>query len=353
MSNKYTINIERTPESRLKNVDFNNLTFGKVLSDHMFMVEYKDGAWQTPEISQFRDLSFNPSMASLHYGQAVFEGLKAFKSKEGKTLIFRPELHAERINLSAERQCMPKIPEELFLEGLYELLRVDNDWIPDGEGQSLYIRPVMFATEQALGVRPSSSYLFLIFTSPVAQYYNGMVKVLVEEENTRAANGVTGYVKTCGNYAASLLPAQKAIQAGYDQVLWTDGAEHKYVEEIGTMNVWFDIDGTIVTPKLSTSILGGITRRSVVELAKKWGYEIEERKIEIAEIIEAMKAGKLNDAFGTGTAATITHISDIGYRGDNYKIAEGNRAFSTRVGEYLGDLKIGEAEDFMSWMKSI
>lgn len=353
MSNKHTINIERTTKSRLKDVDFNNLTFGKVLSDHMFMVEYKDGEWQTPEISEFRELSFNPSMASLHYGQAVFEGLKAFKSKEGKTLIFRPELHAERMNLSADRQCMPSIPEELFLAGLYELLKVDNDWIPDGEGQSLYIRPVMFATEQALGVRPSSSYLFLIFTSPVAQYYNGMVKVRVEEEFTRAADGGTGFVKTCGNYAASLLPAQKAIQAGYDQVLWTDGAEHRYVEEIGTMNVWFDIDGTIVTPKLSSSILGGITRRSVVELAKHWGFKIEERKIEVAEIITAIKEGKLNDAFGTGTAATITHISDIGYNGENYTIAEGNRTFSTKVGKYLGNLKIGEADDYMDWMKSI
>ncbi len=354
MREELDMSIDKTESSRIDQVDFDNLLFGEELSDHMFMVEYKNGTWGQPSISAMQDLSFNPSVSSLHYGQTVFEGLKAFRNTEDEILIFRPEEHAKRMNLSAERLCMPEIPEELFLEGVYDLLKLDKQWIPVGSGRSLYIRPMMFATEQALGVNPSDSYLFIIFTSPAATYYSGTVKVIAETEYVRAAEGGTGAAKCGGNYAASLLPMKNALAKGYDQVIWTDAKTHNNIEEIGTMNVMFQIGDTIVTPSLTSSILSGITRKSIIALAKRWGQAVEERKISLDDLIEADKKGLLNDAFGTGTAATITHITTIGVKGQDLLIDEdAPRSFSRKAEEYLSKLKVGEVEDYMNWMVKI
>ena len=354
MAKNTEIATQRTTKSRINEIDFTKLVFGRQFSDHMFIVDYADGEWKTPQIMPFQDLQFNPSMFSIHYGQSIFEGLKAYRFADDSINVFRPEEHAKRFNISAERMCMPEVPEELFLSGLKALLNVDSDWVPKQKGCSLYIRPVMFATDQFLGVAPSQTYKFIIFTSPVSSYYSGQVKVLVEEEYVRAAEGGTGYVKVAGNYAASLLPAKKALEKGYNQILWTDSKEHKYIEECGTMNVMFQLGDTIVTPALSTSILSGITRKSVIDLAKKWGYKIEERKVSVEEIVEAHKNGTLNDAFGSGTAATITHISHIGYRGTDFDISTDKpREFSKKAEEYLTKLKTGESEDYMNWMKKM
>lgn len=354
MTTSLNINLEKTKKSKLSETDFDNLSFGKSFSDHMLVVNYSDGKWGDVEIKPFQELSFNPSMAVLHYGQTVFEGLKAHKSASGDVLIFRPEEHARRMNVSAERVCIPTLPENVFLEGLQSLLELDKEWIPKGSNKSLYIRPVLFATDEALGVAPSKNYMFIIFTSPVGSYYEGDVKVVIEEEYVRAAEGGVGFTKSAGNYAASLYPALQAQKKGYDQLLWTDAKEHKYIEEAGTMNVMFEIDGKIITPKTTTSILSGITRKSVIALAEKWGVEIEERKVSVEEIVEAYKAGKLTDAFGTGTAATISHISVIGLRGEDMELppVEG-RGFSNKAKEYLSSLKVGEAQDYMGWMKKM
>ena len=354
MAKNTEIATQRTTKSRINEIDFTKLVFGRQFSDHMFIVDYADGEWKTPQIMPFQDLQFNPSMFSIHYGQSIFEGLKAYRFADDSINVFRPEEHAKRFNISAERMCMPEVPEELFLSGLKALLNVDSDWVPKQKGCSLYIRPVMFATDQFLGVAPSQTYKFIIFTSPVSSYYSGQVKVLVEEEYVRAAEGGTGYVKVAGNYAASLLPAKKALEKGYNQILWTDSKEHKYIEECGTMNVMFQLGDTILTPALSTSILSGITRKSVIDLAKKWGYKIEERKVSVEEIVEAHKNGTLNDAFGSGTAATITHISHIGYRGTDFDISTDKpREFSKKAEEYLTKLKTGESEDYMNWMEKM
>ncbi|MCP4520247.1 MAG: branched-chain amino acid aminotransferase [Cytophagales bacterium] len=352
MEEQYNIQINKTENSRIGEIDFNNLAFGRTFSDHMFVVDYENGEWGTPQIIPFQNLSFSPALISLHYGQTVFEGLKAFRDKDGVVSAFRPEEHAIRINKSAERLCLPTIPEDLFLEGLYKLLEVDNEWVPKQEGCSLYIRPLLFASEEFLGVSPTPSKCkFVIFASPVGSYYSGAIKVLVETEYVRAAEGGIGFAKAGGNYAASLLPTKQAVEKGYQQLLWTDAKEHKYIEEAGTMNIMFQIGDTLVTPATSTSILSGITRKSVVALAKKWGYKIEERKVSVDELVEAHKQGLLKDAFGTGTAATITQISHIGYNGVDYELppVEG-REFSNRASDYLQKLKDGQEEDYMNWM---
>lgn len=354
MEEQYKIAINKIEKSRISEIDFDNLTFGRSFSDHMFIVDFEDNEWKNPQIIPFQNLSFNPALVSLHYGQTIFEGLKAFKTEDGKVSVFRPNEHAVRLNKSAERLCMPTIPENLFLEGLYKLLEVDSAWIPNKKGCSLYIRPMMFATEEILGVSPSTKCKFIIFTSPVASYYSGTVKVLVENEYVRSAEGGVGFAKMGGNYAGSLLPTKKALEKGYQQLLWTDAKEHKYIEESGTMNVMFQIGDTLVTPSTSSSILAGITRKSVIALAKKWGYKIEERKISVDELAEAHSKGLLKDAFGTGTAATITQISHIGYQGKDLELpAVEERDFSNKASEYLQKLKMGETEDYMNWMVHI
>jgi branched-chain amino acid aminotransferase len=353
--NTMEIKITRTNQSKLNTTDFDNLVFGKSHSDHMFVMDYKDGQWQTPEIIPYQPFSYEPNLAVFHYGQSVFEGLKAFKNAEtGLIQMFRPDEHIARFNISAARLCMPEVDEEIFMSALKQLITLDKDWVSDKEGNSLYIRPFMIATDESLGVVPSKTYKFIIFTSPASVYYAEPVRLKVESEFVRSAEGGIGFAKSGGNYAASLLPAKKALDEGYNQVLWTDSKEHKYVEEAGTMNVMFQIDEVLVTPKLSTSILSGITRKSVIDLARHWGYIVEERQIEVQEVLTAITEERLQDAFGTGTAVTIHEIVTIGKDGRDYELPEvKEREFSNKVSDYLYKLKLGQAEDFMSWMETV
>ena len=305
------ISIKKTQNSRLHDVDFENLPFGRLFSDHMYTVDYVDGEWQNPQIVPYGQISIEPSNMALHYGQAVFEGMKATKTTDGRAMLFRPEQHSRRINASAARLAMPEFPEAMFIDAVHTLIDLDKGWIPPAEGSALYIRPFMFATDHSVGVRPSSSYKFMIFTCPVGPYYAKPVKLLAETKYVRAATGGVGEAKAAGNYAAAMLPALLAQQKGYDQVLWLDAKEFKYIQEVGTMNIFFVIDGKVHTPMISGTILRGITRNSIISFLKDGGYEVIERRISIQEIFEAHKNGTLTEAFGTGTAAVISHVQSI------------------------------------------
>jgi branched-chain amino acid aminotransferase len=349
-----SIPTQRVTKSRISEVDFDSLQFGKTFSDHMFVVDYKDGAWQNPQVLPYGDMSLSPATSSLHYGQAIFEGMKAYKDENGDILLFRPQANLQRLNKSAERLCMPELPEELFMQGLEQLLRVDADWVPAKEGSSLYIRPLMFATDNFIGVRPSLTYRFLIITGPVGKYYDKPVKVAVEPNYVRSVEGGAGYAKAAGNYAAALLPSRKMQEKGYDQLIWTDAKEHKYVEESGTMNVMFVIDDVLVTPSLSTSILHGVTRDSVLQVAKDLGYKVEERKVAVDEVIAAQQAGKLTEAFGTGTAAIISQIALIHHNGQDYELPPvETRKVSNQIGAKLDKIRTGQAPDTHNWVHKV
>ncbi len=346
------IQVSSVSESRISQVDWENLPFGKVFSDHMLIMDYKDGEWQSPEIVPFGPISIHPATSALHYGQAIFEGMKANRSEAGDVLIFRPDMNAKRFQESCERMSMPIIPENLFVECVRKLVELDREWIPNKPGYSLYIRPFMFSTDEFVGIRPSENYKFMIFSSPVGAYYNEPVNVLIEEHYTRAAEGGVGRAKAAGNYGASLYPAKQGQLKGYHQLLWTDAKTHEYVEESGTMNIVFVIDGKIITPsEESDTILRGITKRSVLEVAQQWGMEIEERKISVKEVIESIKNGSCTEAFGAGTAATIAHIHKIGFRGEDFVLpAIESRTFSLKMSNYLSDLKSGLVEDEWGWL---
>ncbi len=346
-----TYPVQTTSHSRLAECDFNTLQFGKTFADHMFVADYKDRQWQQPRIVPYGNLSLSPALSSLHYGQALFEGLKAYKNEAGEILVFRPEANARRLNASAERLCMPPLPEEMFLNGLAQLLSIDRDWIPTQPGYSLYIRPVMFATDDYIGVKPSDTYSFIIFCSPVGAYYSKPVRVKVETHYTRAAPGGMGFAKAAGNYAAAMYPSQLAQEQGYDQLLWTDGREHKYFEESGTMNVIFVINGKVVTPPTTDSILKGVTRDSVLQLARDWGYAVEERPVSVEEVIAAAKNGTLEEAFGAGTAATIAPIAVISHEGVDYTLPPvENRKLSNRLRQTMDNIKTGKAADPHGWI---
>lgn len=308
------IKITRTKNSKLSTVDFDNIPFGRTFSDHMFVCDYVDGEWKNPEIVPFAPFSIHPASMVLHYGQAIFEGMKASKSHDGKPLFFRPELHAKRINASAERMCMAPFPEDLFLEAIHALVDLDQGWIPPKAGSALYIRPYMIATDEFIGVKPSLTYKFIIFTGPVGPYYSKPVSLYAETKYIRAAMGGTGEAKAAGNYAASLLPAKLAVEKGFDQIMWLDAKEFKYIQEVGTMNIFFVIDGKVITPETEGTILKGITRMSILEILKSEGYQVEERPISIDEVIEASKNGTLQEVFGAGTAAVVSHVSKIQYK---------------------------------------
>ncbi|CDS91771.1 branched-chain amino acid aminotransferase [Sphingobacterium faecium] len=345
----YSIRVEPTKESRLSQVDFNNLKFGKILSDHMLVANYQDGAWTDVSIVPYGDINISPSMSALHYGQAIFEGIKAYKFQDGTISIFRPDKNWERFNKSAARLEMPEVPEEIFLGGLKKLLSTDSNWVPNAPGTSLYIRPFMFATEAALGVHPSNSYKFIIITSPVGAYYSNPLKLKVETHYTRAAEGGVGFSKNAGNYALSLYPTRLANDEGFDQLMWTDASEHQYIEEAGTANLIFRIGDSIITPHGDT-ILHGVTRRTIMELADKWGYKTEQRRVSVKELIDGIKAGIVTDAFAAGTAATLTPIATIGHEGELFQLppVEG-RDFSKKVLTYLDDLRYGRITDEFGW----
>jgi branched-chain amino acid aminotransferase len=321
----------------------------------MFVADYQNGAWGDLRIVPYGPMEIYPGNATLHYGQAIFEGMKAYKNEKGEVLVFRAEANAKRLNESATRMCMPTLPENIFIEALRQLLGVDKDWVPQEKGSSLYIRPFMFAMDNYLGVKPSESYRFMIFTSPVGAYYSKPVSVKVETNYTRATEGGTGEAKAAGNYAASLYPAQLAQKEGYDQLLWTDGKTHSQIEESGTMNVMFKIKGTLITaPTGKGTILKGITRDSVIQLAKDWGHKLEERFLTVAELQESLENGTMEEAFGVGTAATIAFIHKIHVNGKDYLLPEpAADAFSKNVLKTLDGIKYGELQDPHHWMLSI
>jgi len=315
----------------------------------MLVAEYNNGQWTDLSLVPYGDITISPSLSALHYGQSIFEGIKAYKFEDGTVSIFRPEKNWERFNKSAARLQMPEVPEEIFLGGLKKLLDMDRDWIPSKEGTSLYIRPFMFATEAALGVHPSISYKFIIITCPVGAYYSKPISLKVETHFTRAADGGVGFSKNAGNYALSLYPTQLANNEGYDQIMWTDANEHKYIEEAGTANLIFRIGDTIITPHGDT-ILHGVTRRTIMELAEAWGFKAEQRKVSVQELIDGIQAGTVTEAFAAGTAATITHIDRIGFEGQDYTLpAVEGRDFSNRVLTYLNELRYGKITDPYGW----
>lgn len=351
MIDTINIAINETSKSKISEFDQDNLVFGKTYSDHMFVADYKDGKWGDFRIEPYANLSISPANSALHYGQSIFEGLKAHRSKNGDILVFRPEDNAARLNKSAVRMCIPELPEEVFMQGLHELLKLDKNWVPDRPGTSLYIRPFIFAMDPYIGIRPSDSYKFMIFTAPVGAYYAEPVKVKIETEYTRASKGGTGAAKTAGNYAAALYPAVQNQKNGYHQLIWTDGMTHEHIEESGTMNVMFYINDKLITAPTGDTILRGITRDSVIKLAREWGVTVEERPVKVAEVVEAAANGTLKEAFGAGTAATIAHIRAIGYNGTDYDLPEiTDDALSSRLMKALSDIKTGVAEDKYNWI---
>jgi branched-chain amino acid aminotransferase len=345
------IQVTKTLKSRLSEMDFNNLPFGKYYTDHMLEVDYKDGHWQKVAIRPFQSLSLSPGLSAIHYGQSIFEGIKAYKDREGNPFIFRPLDNFRRFNLSAERMQMPVVPEEIFIEGMRRLIELDKDWIPMKNDYSLYIRPFMFSTDESLGVKASDTYKFMILLSPTGPYYSTPLRIYVEEKYTRAARGGFGFAKAAGNYGGSMLATAVAKKQGFDQVLWMDAFEHKYVQEMGTMNVFFVIGDKVLTPDLEDgTILEGVTRDSAIEVLREEGYKVEEGPIHIDDVVRAYEAGELKEAFGTGTAATISMIKELRYEGFTIKFDIEAAKVAPTVKRVLTDIREGRRKDTRGWM---
>lgn len=345
------ISITKTRRSKLQDIDLENVPFGKYFSDHMLVADYKNGEWKNIEIKPFQALSFEPSLVALHYGQAIFEGMKAYKDQHGNAFIFRPYDNFHRFNISAVRMNMPEIPEEIFMEGLRQLIELDRDWIPSNHDHSLYIRPLMFAADTTLGVRPADTYKFIVMLSPTGPYYAEPMKISVEEKYTRAAPGGVGFAKNAGNYGGSMLAATVAKKEGYDQVLWTDAFEHKWLQEVGMMNVFFVIDGVVITPSLEDGCtLAGVTRSSAITLLQEMSVVVEERKISIDELLEAYKKGLLLEAFGTGTAATIAMIEELKYKDHLMKFDLAKWKIAPALRKSITDIREGRKADIHGWM---
>jgi branched-chain amino acid aminotransferase len=348
------INITRAERSKLNEMSLENIPFGRYYTDHMLEADYENGEWKNIEIKPYQPLLLEPSTAALHYGQAIFEGIKAYRDAEGNASIFRPFDNYKRFNISAERMQMPQVPEEIFMEGMRMLVDLDKNWIPQNADHSLYIRPFMFSSDPVIGVKPSDSYKFMILLSPAGPYYNAPIRIYVEEKFVRAAPGGVGYAKAAGNYGASMYATAEAKKLGYDQVLWTDAIEHKYVQEIGTMNVFFIIGDTAVTPSLEEgTILSGVTRDSAMTLLKDMGFRVEERRISVDDLIAAHKAGVLYEVFGTGTAATITQIKELRYKDYVMNFDVENSRTAPQLKKMLTEIREGKVADKYGWMYKI
>lgn len=342
--------ITHTKSSRLQQIDFNNLEFGKHISDHMVIADWNKGSWGEPSIVPYGELSMSPSILALHYGQAVFEGMKAFRMKDGTLNIFRPQKHHDRLNKSLVRMCMPTIPYEMFMMSLRTLLEVDKDWVPAGEKGSLYVRPLVFASEARLGVKVSDQYKFVILTSPVGPYYSKPLRLKIEEHFTRTAEGGTGFAKCAGNYGGAFYPSQLAKEEGFDQVLWTDHKEHQYIDEVGMMNVMFVIDGTLVTPELNTAILDGVTRDSILKLAREMGMKVEERRISLDELEQAFIHKTITEAFGAGTAAVVAPVAIINFHGTDHHLPPIDaNTVQLKMKHALLQIRTGEKPDTHGW----
>ncbi len=348
------IKIEKTQEPKAKPAKGEKLSFGHVFTDHMFVMNYTEGqGWHDARIVPFQNISLSPAAMVYHYGQEMFEGMKAYKGANGEVFLFRPDMNAKRTNDTNTRLCIPHIPEEDFVQAVSEVVKVDQDWIPTDEGTSLYIRPFIIATDEFLGVAPSKTYLFIIILSPSGAYYaSGLapVGIWIEDEYVRAVKGGMGFAKTGGNYAASLIAQVKAHDGGYSQVLWLDGVERKYIEEVGAMNIFFKIKGKVVTPALNGSILPGVTRNSVIAVCKHWGYEVEERKVSVDELVTAAQNGDLEEVWGTGTAAVVSPVGKLRYKDDVMSIGGGNIGELTqKLYDEITGIQWGKKDDPFGW----
>ncbi len=345
------IKIVPVEKSRFKPYENDNLLMGRNFTDHMLVCDYENGAWKTPEIVPYGDVKISPAMASLHYGQAIFEGVKAYRQPDGSVAVFRPEANWARLNVSAKRMDMPELPKEIFLDGLKKLLQLDSQWIPNFPETSLYIRPFMYSTDAFIGVRTSENYRFCIICSPAGRYYAKPLNIYVQDQFVRAVPGGIGFTKAAGNYGASMYPTHQVKDMGYDQILWTDAFEHKYVQEIGTMNVFFIINGKAITPDLSSgTILAGITRDSIITLFKQNGIAVEERPIDINELVEAYKNGQLEEAFGSGTAASMSYIQSLTYKGEKMTLKDVSEwTIAPKIKAQLDDIRYGRIADTNNW----
>jgi branched-chain amino acid aminotransferase len=343
------IKIELTKNSKIDTVDFNNLPFGSILSDHMFVCDYKDGKWQNSTIQPYAPIQLDPSAKIFHYGQSIFEGMKAYKDADKNTMLFRPLENHKRLNKSAERLVIPQIPEDIFMDGLKKLLEIDNAWIPTNEGSSLYIRPFIFASGNGFHASPADEYKLIICSAPSGAYFSGKVKVLIEEKYARAANGGVGFAKAGGNYAAQFYPTQLAIEKGYNQVIWTDDNTHEYIEEAGAMNIFVRINDTLITSPTSDRILDGITRKSILQLARDKNINVEERKITVTEVVAAAKDGSLKEMFGAGTAAVISPIAGFGFKGEDFDLPEFDNTFASQLKKHITDIQTNKVEDPYGW----
>ncbi len=343
------IQVELSQTSKINDVDFSNLSFGRVFSDHMFVCDFEDGAWQTPKIMPYQALSLEPSAKIFHYGQSIFEGMKAYRDSENNVFLFRPTDNIKRMNISAKRLAMPEIPEAYFMEGLKELLKIEKDWIPTTEGSALYVRPFMFATGEGFHASPADSYKFIIACAPSGPYFSGKVKVLIEEHYSRSANGGVGFAKAGGNYAGQFYPTQLAKEKGYQQVIWTDDNTHEYIEEAGAMNIFARINDTLLTVPTSDRILDGITRKSILTIAEAEGIKTEVRKIKVAELVEASENGSLKELFGAGTAAVISPISGFGFKGKDYELPVLENTYGALLKKRVTDIQTNQSSDLFGW----
>lgn len=343
------IEIIKTKTSKINEVDFDNLKFGSVFSDHMLECNFKDGKWQTPKVLPYQPIVLDPSAKIFHYGQSIFEGMKAYKDVDENVWLFRPLDNFKRLNISAKRLAIPELPENYFMDGLKALLEVDQDWIPKNEGSSLYIRPFVFASGNGFHASPADEYKFIICTAPSGAYFAGEIRVLIEEKYSRSANGGVGFAKAGGNYAGQFYPTQLAIEKGYQQVIWTDDNTHEYIEEAGAMNIFIRINDTLITGPTSDRILDGITRKSIIELAKKEGINVEVRKITVTEVVEAAKNGSLKEMFGAGTAAVISPIAGFGYKDADYELPKLDDTYASFLKKSITDIQTNKAEDTFGW----
>jgi len=347
------IAVEKVSVSKIKEVDFDKLTFGSVFSDHMLECTYKNGAWSQPKVVPYQPITLDPSSKIFHYGQSIFEGMKAYKDVDGGVWLFRPLENQKRLNISAKRMAIPELPEQYFMEGIATLLQVDQEWIPKNDGSSLYIRPFMFASGNGFHASPADEYKFIIATAPSGAYFSGKIKVLIEEKYSRSANGGVGFAKAGGNYAGQFYPTQLAKEKGYDQVIWTDDHKHEYIEEAGAMNIFIRINDTLITGPTSDRILDGITRKSILDIAKDEGITTEVRKINVTEVVAAAKSGALKEMFGAGTAAVVSPISGFGYKGLDYDLPELENSYAMRLKKRITDIQYNRAEDKFGWRHKV
>lgn len=345
----HNIKITQVEKSNVSQVDINNIAMGNAFTDHMFICDYQNGEWINPRIEPLALIPTHPAAMALHYGQAIFEGMKATLGKNNIPLLFRPEENAKRLNFSADRMGMPLFPEDLFVESLKKLVALEKNWIPSREGSALYLRPFMYADEAFIGMRAATSYKFIVMASPAGPFFSKPIKLYAETKYIRAANGGTGEAKAAGNYAAAIRPTEMAKAKGYDQVLWLDANNFEYIQEVGTMNIFFKMDGKFITPNLGGSVLAGITRMSVIDLLRDKGFEVDERPIAMSEVIEASKNNTLEEAFGTGTAVGIAMITEIGYKDISIQFPKENPV-SKEVNDALNEIKTQQTADKFGWI---